>query len=130
MAQHPNLDTVEGPSAGEETTLMISPHSLSEDVSARALGVKSPNSTRFALTLIGITRADSIGLTLGDEALPIEEISRPAEDEVGPTRVYLSQKTFLTLAETSGVRLHVGDKTMQLPSPMREEMRKIFETVA
>jgi hypothetical protein len=129
MAQYPNLDTVEGPSAGEETTLTISPHSLSEDVSARALGVKSPNSTRFALTLIGITRADSIKLTLGDEALPIEEISRPAEDEVGPTRVYLSQKTFLTLAETSGVRLHVGDETMQLPSQMREEMRKIFETV-
>lgn len=128
-AQYSNLDTVEGPSAGEETTLMISPYSLTEDVSARALGVKSLNDTRFVLTLIGVTRADSIRLTLGGEALPIEEISRPEEDEVGPTQVYLSQQTFLTLADRSGVRLHVGDTTTRLPDQMRKEMRKIFETV-
>jgi hypothetical protein len=128
-AQYSNLDTVEGLSAGEQTTLMISPHSLTEDVSARALGVKAPNATRFALTLIGITPADSIGLTLGGEPLPIEEISRPAEGEVGPTRIYLSQQTFLTLADRSGARLHVGDTSTRLPDQMRKEMQKIFETV-
>lgn len=129
MAQYSNLDTIEGPSAGEKTTLMISPASLTEGVSARALGIKSPTGTRFALTLIGIAREDSIKLTLGKEALPIKEISRPEEGEVGPTRVYLSQKTFLTIAETAGARLRIGDKTTQLPSQMRKEMRKIFETV-
>jgi hypothetical protein len=128
-AQIPNLDTVEGPSAGEETTLTVSPHSLTEDVSARALGIESPNSNRFALTLIGVTPADSLGLTLGDKALPIKEISRPAEDEVGPTRIYVTQKTFLTVAEQTAVRLHIGDKTVQLPDQMRKEMRMIFETV-
>jgi hypothetical protein len=128
-AQYSNLDTIEGPNAGEETTLMISPHSLTEDVSARALGVKGPNDTRFVLTLIGVTRANSIGLTLGGEALPIEEISRPAEDEVGPTQVYLSQQTFLTLADRSGARLHIGDTKTRLPEQMRKEMQKIFETV-
>ncbi len=128
-AQYSNLDTVEGPSAGEETTLTISPHSLTEDVSARAIGVKSPNDTRFALTLIGVTPKDSIGLTLDGETLPIEEISRPAEDEIGPTRVYLSQKTFLMLADRTGVRLHIGGKTTQIPDQMRKEMQKIFETI-
>jgi len=127
-AQYSNIDTVEGPT-GEETTLTISPHSLTKGVSARALGIKSPNATRFALTLIGITRADSIKLTLGNNTLPIKKISRPAEDEVGPTRIYLSPRTFRTLAETGGARLHVGDETIQLPGQMRKEMRKIFETV-
>lgn len=128
-AQFSNLDTVEGPSSGETTTLMIAPHSLTENVSGRAIGIKSPNDTRFALTLIGITSADSIGLTLDDEALPIEEVSRPAEGEIGPTRVYVSQQTFLTLAERTGVRLHIGDTSTQFPDQMRKEMRKIFEDV-
>lgn len=129
MAQYSNVTTVEGPNVGEETTLMVAPHSLTEGVSGRALGVKSPDDTRFALTLIGVTPKDSIGLTLGGETLPIEEISRPAEDEIGPTRVYLPQKTFLMLADRSGVRLHIGNKTTSLPEQMRKEMREIFETV-
>lgn len=129
MAQSSNLDTVEGPGVGEKTTLTITPHPLTEEVSARALAVSSPNGPRWALTLIGVTRADSIGLTLGGEALPVEEVSQPAEDEVGPTRIYLSQKTFLTVAETGGIRLHIGDTTTALPDQMREEMRQIFEEV-
>lgn len=128
-AQSPNLDTVEGPSTGEKTTLTITPHSLTDDVSARALGVKGPNGNRFAITLIGITRTDSVGLTLGDKPLPIEDISRPDEDEVGPTRVYLSQETFLTIADTPEVRLHIGDATAKIPDQMRKEMRTIFDTV-
>lgn len=128
-AQPSNLDTVEGPNPGEETTLTITPHRLTDDVSARALGIDSPTDTRWALTLIGVTRTDSIGLTLGGEALPIEDVSRPDEGEVGPTRVFLSQKTFLTIAETAEVRLHIGDTTTQLPDQMREDMRQIFEEV-
>lgn len=128
-AQSSNLDTVEGPNPGEETTLTITPHRLTDEVSARALGIDSPTSTRWALTLIGVSRADSIGLTLGDEALPIEDVSRPDEGEVGPTRVFLSQKTFLTIAETAEARLHIGDTTTPFPAQMREEMRQIFEKV-
>lgn len=128
-AQMSNVETVEGPDTGEETTLTVTPHSLNEDVSARAVGVESPTSTRWALTLIGVTRADSIRLTLGGESLPIEDISRPDEGEVGPTRVYLSQKTFLTVAEQTEVRLHVGDATMSLPAQMRKEMQHIFDSV-
>lgn len=129
VAQTSNLDTVEGPNPGEETTLTITPHRLTDDVSARALGIDSPTDTRWALTLIGVSRVDSIGLTLGGEALPIEDMSRPDEDEVGPTRVFLSQKTFLTIAETEEVRLHIGDTTTQLPDQMRKDMRQIFEEV-
>jgi hypothetical protein len=128
-AQSSNLDTVEGPGTGEKTTLTITPHTLTEEVSARALGVKSPSGTRWALTLIGISPADSIELILEGEALPIKDISRPEEGEVGPTRVYLSQQTFLTVADRSDVRLRIGDATTQLPDQMRTEMRQIFEKV-
>ena len=128
-AQSSNLDTVEGPGAGEQTTLTVTPHTLTEEVSARALGVKSPNGTRWAITLIGISSADSIELILEEEALPIEDISRPEEGEVGPTRVYVSQQTFLTVADRSDVRLRIGDATTRLPDQMRTEMQQIFEKV-
>jgi hypothetical protein len=128
-AQSSNLDTIEGPGQGESTTLTITPHVLTDDVSARAIAVKSPNGLRWALTLIGTTPSDSLRLTLGDESLPIEDISRPEEGEVGPTRMYLSQKTFLTIAETTSVRLHVGDDKTPIPDQMRTEMRKIFGKV-
>jgi len=126
-AQSSNLDTVEGPGSGEKTTLTITPHALTDDISARALGVTSPSGTRWALTLIGATQADSLRLTMGGEALSIEDISRPAEGEVGPTRVYLSRKTFLTIADTPDVRLHVGDTVTPLPDQMRTEMRQIYD---
>lgn len=128
-AQSSNIDTIEGPGQGESTTLTVTPHVLTDDVSARAIAVKSPNGLRWALTLIGTTPTDSIGLTLDDEALPIDDISRPEEGEVGPTRVYLSQETFLTIAETPSVRLHVGKEKTPLPDQMRAEMRKIFDKV-
>lgn len=124
-AQESNIDTIDGPNVGEETTLMVSPRPLTEEISARALGIQGPNSTRWAITLIGIGSADSLKLTMGDQTLPIEDISRPEEGEVGPTRLYLSQETFLTIAETDAVRLHVGSVTTGLPERMREEMRLI-----
>ncbi|PSQ81602.1 MAG: hypothetical protein BRD41_02175 [Bacteroidetes bacterium QS_1_63_11] len=128
-AQESNIDTIEGPGTGESTTLTVTPHELTDDVSARAIGIERPNGLRLALTLIGTASADSIGLTLGDEPLPIEDISRPDEDEVGPTRVYLSQETFLTIADTPEVRLHIGDATANIPDQMRKEMRMIFDKV-
>ena len=128
-AQSSNIETVEGPGTGEETTLTVTPHTLTEEVSARAIVVESPGGIRWALTLIGVTPADSIGLSLGGETLPIEDLGRPEEGEVGPTRVYLSQQTFLTVADRSDVRLRIGDATTQLPDQMRTEMRQIFEKV-
>lgn len=128
-AQSSNIETIEGSSPGEKMTLTVTPHVLNDDVSARAVGIESPTGTRWAFTLIGIRRADSVGLSLGGEALPIEDISRPGEDEVGPTRVYVSQKTFFTVAEQDGARLHVGDATVSLPAPMRADMQQIFDAV-
>lgn len=128
-AQESNIDTIEGPGTGESTTLTVTPHVLTDDVSARAIAVESPNGRRWALTLIGASSADSVGLTSGDEPLPIEDVSRPEEGEVGPTRVYLSQETFLMIADTPGVRLHIGETTTSIPNQMRTEMRKIFDKV-
>ncbi len=128
-AQSSNIETIEGSRPGEKMTLTITPHVLNDDVSARAVGIESPTGTRWALTLIGISRADSVGLSLGEEALPIADVSRPGKDEVGPTRVYVSQETFLTVAEQSEAHLHVGDAALSLPAPMRADMQQIFDTV-
>lgn len=128
-AQESNIDTIDGPNVGEETTLMVSPRPLTEEISARALGIQGPGGARWAITLIGIGSADSLKLTMGDQTLPIEDISRPEEGEVGPTRLYLSQETFLTIAETEAVRLRVGSVTTGLPERMREEMRLIHGRV-
>lgn len=128
-AQSSNIDTVEGPGEGERSTLTITPHVLTDDVSARAVAIQSPNSTRWALTLIGIARTDSLSLTLENEPLPIEDISRPEEGEVGPTRVYLSEDTFLTIAESPEVRLGVGNAKTTLPEQMRTDMQLIFDDV-
>lgn len=129
IAQESNLETVEGPNPGEQTTLTVTPHVLTEEISARALGIEGPNGTRWALTLIGVNSADSIGLTMGGESLTIKEISRPGEEEVGPTRLYVSKETFLTIVETEAVRLHVGDTAISVPKEMREDMQLIVERV-
>jgi hypothetical protein len=128
-AQSSNLDTIEGPGSGERTTLMVTPLRLTDGVSGRALGVRSPSGTRWALTLIGVRRSDSLRLTLGTEALPIKDLQRPGADDVGPTHLYLSQETFLTVAEQSKVRLHIGDRTVALPAELRTQMRQIFADV-
>mgnify|MGYP006895887356 FL=1 len=128
-AQSSNLDTVEGPGSGEKTTLTITPHRLTDRVSARALGVKSPAGTRWALTLIGVSPSDSLRLTLGEEPLPLRDLTRPAEGDVGPTRLYLSRSTFRTVAERGAVRLHIGDTATSFPEQMRTEMQQILEDV-
>lgn len=128
-AQSSNIETVAGPNTGEQTTLTISPHALTDDVSARALGVSGPNDSRWALTLIGVTPADSLGLRLSGQSLPIEEVTRPDEGEVGPTRLYISGETFLTIAETEGVELLIGDTRTGFPDQMRTEMQQIYKKV-
>lgn len=128
-AQSSNVETVAGPNMGEETTLTISPHALTDEVSARALGVSGPNDSRWALTLIGVTSADSLGLRLSGQSLPIEEVTRPDEGEIGPTRLYISQETFLTIAETEGVELLIGDTWTRFPDQMRTEMQLIYKEV-
>jgi hypothetical protein len=57
-------------------------------------------------------------------------VNPPADGGVGPVRVYVSQQTFLTMAETGGVTLTVGDVTAPLPEQLRREMRQIFERVS
>lgn len=128
-AQTSNLDTVEGPSPGEKTTLMRVPRSLGDRLSVRALGVRSTDQTRWALTLIGASPSDSLSLTLNGEQLSILKVSRPEEGEVGPIQVYVSQETFLTIATTGDVRLRVGDTTTSFPAEVREEMQEIFDRV-
>jgi hypothetical protein len=128
LAQMGNVDTVEGP-RGEETTLTAQPYEVADGLSVRAMGIAAPDTTRWALSLIGAAPDDEIVLQYADESLPLLSVQRP-DDGVGPTRVYVSQQAFLTMAENSPVILQVGSTSAVLPEPLRREMTAIFERTA
>lgn len=123
--QSGNVTTVEGPQ-GEQMTVTAEPHQVADRLSIRALGISDPDTTRWALSIIGASLDDEISLSYGDETLPITRIERP-DDGVGPTRVFVSQESFLTMAGTDSVTLTVGPVTTSLPDQLRSEMKKIFE---
>jgi len=124
-AQWENIETVEGP-YGEEMTVTKRPHAVAEGLSARAMAIARPDTTRWALSLIGTSPDDSLSIEYGDESLSILDIQHP-DDGVGPTKVFVSQEAFLTMAETQTVRLSVGSVTAQLPDQLRQEMEEIFK---
>jgi hypothetical protein len=93
------------------------------------MGIAAPDTTRWALSLIGAAPDDEIVLQYADESLPLLSVQRP-DDGVGPTRVYVSQQAFLTMAENSPVILQVGSTSAVLPEPLRREMTAIFERTA
>jgi hypothetical protein len=126
-AQWENIGTVEGPEGGK-MTLTKSPHSVAEGLSVRAVGVAAPDTTRWALSLIGAAPEDTISISYEGESVPILGVDRPS-DGIGPTKVFVSQETFLTMAETTAVRLRVGDRTAPLPAQLRREMKQIFDRV-
>lgn len=128
-AQSENIATVEGPRPGETTTLTARPYALAEGLSARALGVAGPDTTRWALRLIGAEGAAPIRLTQGGDTLSVLRVERPGTDEIGPTTVHVSQEAFLTMAETAAATVTVGDVQTALPAELRRAMRQIFETV-
>lgn len=123
--QSGNVTTVEGPQ-GEKMTITATPHGIEDGLSIRAMGIAAPDTTRWALSLIGTSPNDDISLSYGDESLPITRIDRP-DDGVGPTRVFVSEETFLTIANTGSITLTVGDVTTSLPEQLRVEMQKIFD---
>lgn len=130
QGQSENIETVEG-ARGERMTLTAQPRSLAEGLSARAMGVETTmDSTRWALTLIGAAPDADISIRYGGETLPVKSVDPPADGGVGPVTVYVSQQTFLTMAETGGITLTVDDVSASLPEQLRREMRQIFERVS
>ena len=130
QAQSENIETVEG-AQGQRMTLTAQPHSLAEGLSVRAMGIETTmDSTRWAFSLIGASHDADVSIQYGGETLPVESVNPPSDGGVGPVRVYVSQRTFLTMAETGGVTLTVGDVTAPLPEQLRREMRQIFERVS
>lgn len=128
LAQWSNIETVEG-AYGQQITLTKQPHNVGDGLSARALGVAATDTTRWALSLIGASPEDTIAVTYGGETLAVLDVQHP-EDNVGPTKVYVSAETFLTMAETEAVTLRVGDVTTSLPAQLRREMEEIFRRVS
>jgi len=126
-AQWKNIDTVEGP-YGEETTLTKTPHKVAEGLSVRALGISASDTTRWALSLIGAAPEDTISVMYGRETLSIRDVDRPSGG-MGPTKVFVSGEAFLTMAESVGVKVRVGNRTVSLPDQLRREMKQIFEQV-
>lgn len=128
QAQWQNLETVQG-SGGKTTTLTQQPRRLADGLSARALGIAVNDTTRWALSLIGVDENDSIRLRYGGETLPILRIERPT-DGPGPTTIYVSKETFLTIAETQTVKIKLGGTTASFPSKLRREMGEIIRRVS
>ncbi|MFB6247153.1 MAG: hypothetical protein ABEL97_01120 [Salinibacter sp.] len=129
-AQSENIETVEG-ARGQKMTLTARPHSLAEGLSARAMGVVTAmDSTRWALSLIGAAPDAEVSIRYGGETLPVKSVNPPADGGAGPVTVYVSQQTFLTMAETGSVTLTIGDVTTSLPEQLRREMQQIFERVS
>ena len=126
-AQWENIDTVQG-AQGKKTTLTKRPRRLADGLSARALGISAPDTTRWALSLIGADAEDAIELKYGNESLPILDIERPS-DGVGPTQVFVSESTFRTIADTKAVRIQVGVTTAAVPPKLRREMGEILRRV-
>ncbi len=123
-AQWENIEMVEG-SYGKDVTLTQRPHGVAEGLSARALSIARSDTTQWAISIIGASPEDTISISYGDEPLPIRDIQAPS-DGVGPTKVFVSKETFLTMAETQSVTLRVGDVTTAFPEQLRQEMREIF----
>jgi len=126
-AQSGNVRTVEG-AQGKKTTLTAQPHKVAEGMSVRAMGVVDPDTTRWALSIIGVELDEAVSLAYGNESLPVYDIQRP-DDGIGPTTVFVSQRAFRLMAETAAVRLTVGDVTTSLPRSLRREMRIILRRV-
>jgi len=130
QGQAENIQTVEGP-RGEQMTVTAQPHGLADGLSVRAMGIETTmDSTRWALSLIGAEPGEAVSIRYGDESLTVEAVRPPADGGPGPIKVYVSQETFLTIAETGGVRLTAGGVTATLPEQLRREMRIIFERVS
>ena len=127
-AQWENIETVEG-AYGEEITLTKQPHSVADGLSARALGIVAPDTTKWVLSLIGTAPEDEIEVQYGGETLTILDVQRP-DDGIGPTKVFVSQEAFLTMAETEAVTLRVGGVKAPLPPQLRREMKEIFGRVS
>lgn len=123
-AQWENIETVEA-SYGKTVTLIQRPHGVAEGLSARALSIARSDTTQWAISLIGASPKDTISITYGDEPLPVRDIQFPS-DGVGPTKIFVSKETFLTMAETKTVTLRVGDVSATLPDQLRREMKEIF----
>jgi hypothetical protein len=122
-----NVTTVEGPGAGEKTTMSLSPHRLTDDVSVRAVGVRSSDSTRWAFTLIGADRVESVSFVVGGDTLPAASIDRP--NETGAVTVFMSQDAFLSLARTEGAAIILNGTRVSLPTAVRKDMQSIFSKV-
>jgi len=126
-AQWENIETVEG-GYGQKITLTKTPHRLADGLSVRAMGIAASDTTRWSLSFIGAAAEDSISIAYDGERLPILRVQRP-DDGVGPTEVFVSQETFLTMAETAAVTLRVGDVSTPLSNDLRREMKQVFRRV-
>jgi len=127
VAQFDNIETVEGPGSGEETTLTVTPHPLADGLSVRALGIAGSDTTRWALRLLGVERDPSIHIAYGSDSLEVVRVEQPEAGEVGPTTVYVNRDAFVTMAEMGTVTLVVDSVRTSLPESLRREMQIIFE---
>jgi hypothetical protein len=126
-AQSRNIATVAGPGSGERTTLSQIPQRVTDRVSLRAIGIRAPDSTRWALSVIGGDDVDSFAFRAAGSTFEPVRVERP--DGAGPTTLHLEQRDFLTLARTSGAVIVIDGETAPIPASLRRDMKAVFEKV-
>lgn len=126
-AAQSNVETVAGPGPAEESTLSRIPRALTDEVSGRAVGVEGPDSTRWAVSLIGADDVESVAFRAAGQTFEPVSIQRP--EGIGPVSVYLTKEAFLTLSRTKGAAIVLDGTATELPETFREDMKAVYETV-
>ncbi len=126
-AQSRNIATVSGPGSGEKTTLSRIPRRLDEDISLRAIGIRGPDTTRWALSVIGGDDVERFAFRAAGASLEPVRVERP--DGAGPITLHLTQRDFLTLARTKGAVVLVDGRSVPIPPALRNDMKAVFERV-
>ena len=127
FAQSGNIDTVSGPGPAEESTLSRIPRRLNDDVSVRAVGVDAPDSTRWALSVIGGDDVAAFAFRAAGQTFEPLRVERP--DGAGPTTIYLRKRDFLTLSRTQGAAIVLDGEPVEFPDDFLEDMKAVFEKV-
>jgi hypothetical protein len=119
---------VDGPNPGERTVMSEVPRAA-DGVVVRALGIAGPDTTRWALTLIGADAVERVRIVAAGEEVPVLDITMPTEAGEKAT-VFVPQQGFFALTQTSETQVTInGEQSFALPEPLQQDMEEIYERV-
>lgn len=113
--------------SGKRTILSKSPHAVGNKMMVRAVSTTdTAGNIRWALLLYGTDGEDDVTVTMDRDTVETVRIVTNTEAPGGRTRVFIGQKDFYRLGQTSKAKVRVGDITFTLPEPVRKDVRAIY----